>query len=130
MGSALSLRHFAAKTLVAIAVVAMTGACQVEETPQVGMQALIFGELEADREQECLHLGASTVWPDGIEVRTDPLRLADSDGRTRAEPGEVVRFAGGSGVGDEALPPGSCRVGDSVLVLNEFLGKGPPDGVE
>lgn len=64
--------------------------------------------------------------PDGLEVRTDPLRLVNARGRTIAEPGDVVRFAGGSGAGNQSLPPGSCHVGDEVAVLNEFLARACP----
>lgn len=124
------VRRHTAKIAVALVLVALVSACRVEEQHEARTLALIFGELQADYEQECLHLGGSTVWPDGIEVRTDPLRLVNARGRTIAEPGDVVRFAGGSGTGNESLPPGSCRVGDEVSVLNTFLGKGLPEGVE
>lgn len=127
---ATSVRGHTAKIAVALVGVTLVTACRVEEEHEARPQALVFGELETDYEQECLHLGVSTVWPDGIEVRKDPLRLVNARGRTIAEPGDVVRFAGGSGTGNESLPPGSRHVGDEVAILNEYLGKGLPEGVE
>lgn len=116
---------------VAAGLVLLVSACRVEQNHEAGTMALVFGELQADRQRDCLSLGGvSTVWPEGFEVGTDPLRLVGPRGRTVGEPGDSLRFSGGAGTGSESLPPGSCRVGDEVSVLNEFLGKGLPEGVK
>ncbi len=96
---------------------------------EVGMMASLTGRLEGDPASGCLWIDGppktaagggpiSIVWPQGYEVRHEPLRLVGPDGQVVARPGDILRMAGGStGAGQ----PVDCKVGDFGFAVNPYV---------
>jgi hypothetical protein len=96
-----------AAILVAALLAAIVGCGDDQATTGgIGMQALVVGHLVADPETGCVGLtetpevkdpwGTPVKWPEGIQARTDPVRLIGPDGTVIAREGDVVHVVGGS----------------------------------
>lgn len=57
------------------------------------------------------------LWPPGFEVRPDPYRIVDGEGRVVAEEGEVIELGGG--VIPAARFPNPCRT-EQLMVVGEL----------
>lgn len=98
---------------------------RTESSLDAGMQALMVGRLDGDRETQCLWVvpdgstePASVVWSEQYQITSDPLGLSDAKtGKLVALAGDAVELTGGSAAADPPIDP-DCRVSETVFIAH------------